>query len=445
MIKGYEQIPGIDFGETFAPVARLVSFRLLVALTALNEWEMHHMDVSIAFLNPPIDGEIYMQLPEGIEWLESSRPVSTAVCKLKKALFGLKQAPRLWYDHIDKFFQTIQLHRSLNDCNLYIASDNKLLLLLYVDDILIVSKDPSRIKAIKEQLHAQYKMNDLGEARRFLGIEIERKAGCLQINQSRFIQTILQRFDMQECNGVYTPMETGQKLLLATDRDELVESSKYQSLIGSLMYLVVGTRPDIAFAVATLSKFNAKPTYNHFLAAKRILRYLQQTANFSLVYKHSKAQMNGYSDSDFAGDPRDRKSTSGYAFILGGAAISWRAKKQSLVSLSSTEAEYIGYSEATREAIWLRRLYHEITQTNPAPQLLQCDNQGALKLCENPKFHERAKHIDIKYHFVRDSFHQGLIELSYIPTTDMVADIMTKAVPRDTHHRHVRNLGLLAN
>ena len=161
VIKGYQQIPGIDFGETFAPVARLVSFHVLVALTALNKLEMHHMDVSTAFLNPPINGEIYMQLPEGIEWLESSRPVSTAVCKLNSVLYGLNQAPRLWYDHIEKFFQTIQLHRSLNDCNLYIANDHKLLLLLYVDNILIVSKDLSRIKAIKNQLHAQYKMNDL--------------------------------------------------------------------------------------------------------------------------------------------------------------------------------------------------------------------------------------------------------------------------------------------
>ena len=250
---------------------------------------------------------------------------------------------------------------------------------------------------------------------------------------------------MQECNRVYTPMEAGQKLLLATDGDELVESSKYQSLLGSLMYLVVGTCPDIAFAVATLSKFNANPTRNHFLAAKRILRYLQQTAHFSLVYKHGQDRMDGYSDSDFAGDPGDRKSTSGYVFILGGAVISWKAKKQSLVSLSSTEAEYIGYSEATREAIWLRRLYHEITQIRPAPQLLRCDIQGAIKLGENPKFHERTKHIDIKYHFVRDSIHQRLIELSYIPTTDMVADIMTKALPRDAHHRHVRNLSLMAH
>ena len=408
VIKGYEQIPRIDFGETFAPVARLVSFRLLVALTALNQWGKHHMDVSTAFLNPPIDGEIYMQLPEGIEWLESSRPVSTAVCKLNKVLYGLKQAPRLWYDHIDKFFQTIQLHRSLNDCNLYIANDHKLHLLLYVDDILILSKDLSRItsKAIKNQLHAQYKMNDLGETRRFLGIEIERKAGCFQINQTQFIQTVLQRFDMEECNGVYTPMEMGQKLLLATDGDELVESSKYQSLLGSLMYLVVGTRPDIAFAVATLSKFNANTTRNHFLAAKRILRYLQQTAHLFLVYKLGQDQMDGYSDSDFAGDPGDSKSTSGYVFILGGAVISWKAKKQSLVSLSSIEAEYIGYSEATQEAIWLRRLYHEITETKPAPQLLRCDNQGAIMLGENPKFHEQTKHIDItsaKIYFTSDA------------------------------------------
>ena len=444
VIKGYEQVPGVDFGETFAPVARLVSFRLLVALATLNKWEIHHMDVSTAFLNPPVDGNIYMQLPEGIDWLESSKLPPNTVCRLNKAIYGLKQAPRLWYNHIDQFLQKIGLYRSPNDCNLYIANDRQLLLLLYVDDILIVSQLSNWIRDIKEKLHAQYEMKDLGLARLFLGIELDYSMGNLRLHQSEFIQTILWRFNMTMCNGVSTPMETGQKLLAATEQDQLVESSKYQSLIGSLMYLVVGTRPDIAFPVATLSKFNAKPTNQHYLAAKRILRYLKQTSNWALIYQNSQHQREivAYSDSDFAGDFGDRKSTSGYIFALAGAAISWKAKKQSLVSLSSTEAEYVGYTEAVREALWLRRLYHEIMRNKLQPQLIQCDNQGAIALCQNPKFHERTKHIDIKYHFIRDCFDQGLIELIYIPTTTMVADIMTKALPRDTHHRHVRSLGL---
>ena len=444
VLKGYKQIPGIDFGETFAPVARLVSFQLLVALTILNHWEIYHIDVSMAFLNPPVDGDIYMQLPEGVDWLEPSKLTSKTVCKLNKALYGLKQALRLWYDHFNKFLQTIELYRSPNNCNLYIANDRKLLLLLYIEDILIISKYKDQIQEMKFKLHAQYEMKDLGLARRFLAIELDYFENCLQLHQSSFIQTILLQFKMNECNGVFTPFETGQRLLAATEQDELIDPSKYQSLIGSLMYLVAGTRPDIAFPIATLRKLNPRPTNQHFLAAKRVLRYLQQTFNWGLVYQKSQQQqeIESYADSDFAGDFGDRKSTSGYIFSLAGAAISWKAKKHSLVSLSSTEAEHIGYSEAAREAIWLRRLYHEITTTELQLQLIKCDNQEAIGLRENPKFHEHTKHIDIKYHFIWDCFDKELITLRYVPTTLMVADIMTKALPRDTHHRHVWNMGV---
>ena len=210
---------------------------------------------------------------------------------------------------------------------------------------------------------------------------------------------------MKQCNGTQTPMETNQKLLPAQPSERLVEPREYRSLVGSLMYLAVGTRPDIAYTVAVLSKFNAKPTDNHFLAAKRLLLYLKQTASLALVYSPANSLV-GYTDSDFAEDIGDRKSTAGYMFgILANAAISSRSKKQTLVSISSTEAEYVGCSEAAREAIRLRRLYNEITTKNvkvnkPAIQLLLSDSQGAISLAETPRFHNRTKHIAVKYHFV---------------------------------------------
>ena len=444
VIKGYEQT---EIGETFAPVAKLVTLRMVLALSTIHGWEIDHMDVVTAFLNPPVNNDIYMFLPEGIDWLDPTKPANTTICKLNKALYGLKEAPRLWYHHIDKFLQSINFQKSTNDPNLYQSTDGELLLILYVDDLLLASKSRSHIDQAKQHLHKRYRMNDLGPARRFLGLEIESLPnGHLRLHQRQFIAKVLHRFNMKQCNGTQTPMETNQKLLPAQPSERLVEPREYQSLVGSLMYLAVGTRPDIAYTVAVLSKFNAKPTDNHFLAAKRLLRYLKQTASLALVYSPANSLF-GYTDSDFAGDIGDRKSTSGYVFILANAAISWRSKKQTLVSLSSTEAEYVGCSEAAREAIWLRRLYNEITTKNakvnkPAIQLLLSDSQGAISLAETPRFHNRTKHIAVKYHFVRDSCATGSIHLEYIPTTQMTADIMTKALPRDTHQRHVLNMGL---
>lgn len=373
VIKGYEQIPGVDFGDTFAPVAKLTSLRLILGHAILNGWETHHMDVVTAFLNPPIDNSVFMDLPEGIEFLEKL-PERICACHLRKALYGLKQAPRLWYQHIDSFLKSIEFSQSANDPNLYLrykplpeAQVLEVVLLLYVDDLLISASNLHAIEEVKALLRAKYSMNDLGPVRQFLGLELlQVSPNTIHLYQARFIATVLKRFQMLDCNRVQTPMDCGQWLLLSLKTDELVDQGEYQSLIGSLMYLVVRTRPDIAFTVATLSKFNAKPNKIHFAAAKRVLRYLKQTKTLALTYRTNlpdvysnlglptnvplfrSGDLLAFSDSDYAVDSNDRKSTSGYVFTLAGAAVSWRAKKQKLVSLSTVEAEYIGYSEAAR-------------------------------------------------------------------------------------------------
>ena len=445
VIKGYEQT---NIGDTFAPVAKLASLLMILALAALNGWEIDHMDVVTAFLNPPVNDEIYyMVLPEGIDWLDPGKPASMTVCKLNKALYGLKEAPRLWYEEIDRFLLSEGVRKSVNDPNLYLCSDCELILLLYVDDLLLTVKDRTRINNTKARLHSRYKMSDLDPARKFLGLEIDRLPnGYIQLHQKPFILKVLQRFNMQECNGVHTPMEPGRRLVAAQDSNKLMDQREYQSLVDSLMYIAVETRPDLAFALSVLSKYNSKPTTDHLLATKRVLLYLMETSGMALVYG-SVDMLIGYTDSDFAGDLNDRKSTSGYVFTLAGIAVSWKSKKQSLVSLSSTEAEYIACSKAIQEGIWLRRLYHEITHRElnaipPSIQLVLSDSQGAICLAKAPRFNTRTKHIDIKYHFVQNACPQGLIELNYLPTAEMPADIMTKVLPRDTHHHHVKRLGL---
>jgi len=491
VIKGYEQVPGIDFGDTFAPVAKLVSFRMLMALSALYGWHVHHMDVVTAFLNPAIDEPVSMELPEGIEWLKPTlRKPSTIQCRLKKALYGLKQAPRLWFQHIDSFLRANGFRQSGNEPTLYIlweshtkespilkSSSGSLFLLLYVDDLLIASLNSGLIKQVKELLSTAYRMTDLGLARQFLNIKIERYSTMnkedssshthaklvyhVRLSQERFIDELLKRFHMVECNGTKTPLETGHDLRVQvptiSTESHLETSSQpinsttlilkeYQSLVGSLMYLMLSTRPDLAFTISTLSKFASAPLPIHLAAAKRVLRYLKATKTLALSFSSElrDAQLVGFSDSDWGGDRDDRKSTAGYVFTIGGTAISWKSKKQPVVALSSTEAEYIGTSEATREAIWLQRLLHELTQSDKPtnPQLLFVDNQGAIKLTENPRFHERTKHIDIKYHFVRQACENGLITVQYISTSKMTADIMTKALPTERHWIHLAGMGL---
>jgi len=260
-------------------------------------------------------------------------------------------------------------------------------------------------------------MSDLGPARKFLGFEIDRLPnGHIQLHQQPFILKVLHRFNMQECNGVHTPMEPGRRPVAAQDSDKLIDQREYQSLVGRLMCIAVGTRPNLAFAISVLSKYNSKPATNYLLATKGVLRYLMETSGMALVYG-SVDHLIGYTDSDFAGDLNERKSTSGYVFTLAGAAVLWKSKKQSLVSLSSTEAEYIACSGAIQEGIWLRGLYHEIThrELNAIPssiQLVLSDSQGAICLAKAPRFNIRTKHIDIKYHFVQDACPQGLIELN---------------------------------
>lgn len=450
MIKGYEQVV---YGETFAPVARLTSLRMLTALAAKNGYHADHMDVIGAFLNPGIDEPEYMELPEGIEWLDSTAvkenggDSSLVICRLLKALYGLKQAPLLWYKEIDTYLKSIGFLHSSFDPNLY-TSDFQVFLLLYVDDILLISKLPSEIQRVKLLLSGKYKMTDLGRATCFLSIEINQRRNSITLSQSRFIQTILRRFQMENCNPVQTPLEPGTQPLDLDDPMTAEDQKTYQSLVGSLMYLAVATRPDLGFTIAYLSKYNSKATYRQLQTAKRTLRYLKATINLGLVYVRDQEglpqdPLTGFSDADFAGDTQDRKSTGGFVFLMAGGAISWRSKKQSMVALSTTESEYIACSEATREALWLRGLYSELSGTKPVSSTpLNVDNQSAIDLSNRPRFHERTKHIDLKRHFTREALQNQEISIVHCPTEQMTADILTKALPRVLHWKHVGAMGL---
>lgn len=475
VIRGYQQVEGVDYGETYAPVSKLATFRLLIYLSAYYGWHIDHMDVVTAFLNPTIDREnIYMRLPPCIEEIDSRVNGSTIV-RLLKALYGLKQAPRLWFEEIHAFLLSIGATQSTTDPNLYMRGGS--LILLYVDDTLIIHVVPEAGNEIKHLLQAKYKMSDLGIARRFLGIQIEQAATGITLSQADYLKKILNRFGMEKAHGSASPMDVNVRLDNPTCEDRQVTDVKgYLAIVGSLMYAALGTRPDIAFCVTALSRYNSAPLTMHLTAAKRALRYLKETLDLKLTFPRAcpitggqtsaipTAKLTGFTDSDWGSHIVDRKSVGGCIFFGGSFGIDpdlprpaagpvhWQSKSQTVVALSTLEAEYIACSDATRKAIWLRRIYQDILDaaailkgenvvTTPVP--LGCDNQGALKLIETGVSKQKTKHIDIKFHHARDEAGKGTVIFHYVASSKNPADLLTKALPIPKHRELTRMSGLL--
>ena len=284
-------------------------------------------------------------------------------------------------------------------------------------------------------LSSKFDMKDLGKLSYFLGMKVEQNEqnGSVWIGQRAYTESLLKRFGMEDCNPVSTPVDISSKLTHATDNDDCMNQHEYQSAIGSLMYLSVSTRPDISYAVSSLARFSSKPTKEHWTALKRLLRYLKGSTKYGILYmKGGTSECIGFSDADWAGDTNDRKSTSGYVFMLSGGAVSWSSKKQKCVALSTAEAEYIALSSAVQESVWLRQLIKELENSPETPTRILEDNQSAIAMTKNPQFHGRAKHIDIRHHFIREQVSRGTVQLKYCPTTEMTADILTKGLSRET-------------
>ena len=335
--------------------------------------------------------------------------------------------------------------KSEADPNLYyiMIGDDPLILVLYVDDLFITGSE-RLIAGCKRDLASEFEMKDIGLMHYFLGLEVWQEPGHIFLGQGKYAIDILKRFQMEDCRPMVTPMITNWKKLNASE-SELVDPTLYRQLIGSLMYLV-NTRPDICFAVNTMSQFMCEPRKVHWVAAKHILRYLQGTVDYGLDYRQGDGvRLVGYTDSDWAGCASDRKSTSGCCFGLGSAVVSWFSRKQQSVALSSAEAEYMAASLASCEAIWLRKMLFGLFGQPLRPSVIYCDNQSCIKLTENPVFHDRSKHIGIRYHFIRDYVQKGAVKLEYISTDEQVADILTKALPRGKHVYFRDKMGVVRN
>ena len=442
--KGYAQTEGVDYFDTFAPVAKFVSIRVLLSWAAIMGWEVHHMDVKTAFLHGKLEEEIYMEQPEGF----AKKGEEDMVCLLVKSLYGLKQAPRAWNKKLHEQLVTLGFKRCESDHNVYLREHKKGLvyLLVYVDDMLIVADSMLAMDACKVDLSKCFTMTDLGEASYFLGMEINRDkdANTIHLQQGAYIKKVLERFDMADCAPMRTPFPTGIKLPLGAEGNYNKSFPEYASAVGSLMYLMVCTRPDLAFAVGAVSRFMSCPVEEHWEAVKRILRYVQGTKDNKLVLGGvvGEATMVGYTDADWGGNDNNRRSISGYCFLLGEGAVSWSSKKQTSVALSSTEAEYMALTQATKEAMWLKRFLGELNLHKGEALTIKVDNQSCIALAKNPEFHARTKHIDIQCHFIREKVEEGEVTLEYCPTRLMVADILTKPLPRDKHEWCTKAMGI---
>jgi transposase InsO family protein len=445
--RGFAQVQGVDYNETFAPVVRYSSLRLLFALVAHHDWELHHMDVKSAYLNGDLEEEIYMEQPEGF----AVPGKEDHVCRLKKSLYGLKQAGRTWHHKIDQALKREGFKSLSAETCIYLRREGNLTIIiaLYVDDLLLASSDLPALTALKAKLASLFEMSDLGEASYVLGMEIKRDRATrtLTINQRTYVRSVLRTHGMEHCKPNKEPMDHRSRLVKSDAQCEPGRVRQFQSVIGALMFAAICTRPDIAYAVSTLSQFASDPSTDHEQAVKRVLRYLQGTSDLGLRYqgagdRHKPPELHGYCDSDWGSHPDDRRSITGYAFLVAGGAVSWQSKRQKSVATSSVEAEYMAARAAVQEAIWWRSILRDLGHSVDLPTQLLSDSQGSIAIANGSDQKTRTKHIDIQYHFTRECVENGQVSLRYIPSADMAADTLTKPLPAPTHQRMRQLLGM---
>ncbi|KAJ3474117.1 hypothetical protein NLI96_g12642 [Meripilus lineatus] len=435
--QGFSQRPGFDYVETFAPTVRMATIRVILALAALEDLELYSIDISQAFLNGDLDVDIYMQQPEGFE-----RGNPGDVVRLVKGLYGLKQAGRLWNQKLHSVLLQMGFKRLKSDASVYlfIRDDVRVIIPIFIDDITLAGRSVASIKAVIAELATHFKLRDLGPSSYLLGIEITRNRSLrsLSLSQRQYIINTLTTFSMFDCNPVSTPMDPGLSLSAAdgpqtdSERQEM-STIPYINAVGALMYLSTCIRPDISYTVHKLARFNTNPGMAHWKAVKHLFRYLKGTMDLTLTYSpnpHSTELFRTFSDADHAGEVDSRKSTGGFVVMIGTGAVSWSSKLQSMVGLSTTEAEFVAGNEAGKELMWIRNLLTEIGYTFDGPSTLFMDNNSAISVAKNPTHHSKMKHVDLRLHWLRDMVESGYISPVHLSTHDMPADLLTKALPR---------------
>ncbi|KAF7367080.1 Integrase catalytic domain-containing protein [Mycena sanguinolenta] len=413
----------------------------ILALAALEDLELWSVDISSAYLYGDISEDVYMELPEG-----STRIPAGHALKLLKSLYGLKQAGHQWHLKLHEVLSSMGYKRVRCEHSVWVyetaASGTRVIVPVFIDDMTIAAKSVEEVRAFIDELSKHFKLRDLGPTKWLLGVEIERdrESRKLSMSQRQYILDVLERASMTDCNPVTTPMDPKVQLT-ANDCPKSAEdvakmkNIPYLHILGAIAYLAVATRPDIAYAVGVLSRFSKNPGWTHWIALKRVLRYLKGTIDQKLTFSGTMGEQGEffttYSDADHGGNPDNGRSTSGFVIMMGGGAISWSSRLQSFVTLSTTEAEYVSAVSAGQEIIWLQNLLEELGYRRDGGATLLIDNQSAISVAKNPDHHGRVKHLDLRFYWLRDVVAEKRILVEHCSTVDMTADVMTKGLGRE--------------
>ncbi|KAK9114554.1 hypothetical protein Syun_021351 [Stephania yunnanensis] len=436
--QGYNQEEGIDYEEAFAPVARLEAIRMLLAYACYNGFLLYQMDVKSAFLNGFINEEVYVEQPPGFE--DHEHPGH--VYHLQKALYGLRQAPRVWYDRLSAFLLEKGFKKGTLDPTLFILIEkhDMLLVQIYVDDIIFGSSNTSLCNEFSSLMTNEFEMSMMGELTYFLGLQIKQSKHGIFINQAKYVRDMSKKFKFENLKACDTPSSSTIKM----DKDQVgkpIDPKLYRGMIGSLLYLTA-SRPDITFSVCLCARFQSDPKESHLKCVKRIFRYLSGTQDLGLWFNKTKSfELRSFVDSDYAGSLVDRKSTSGFCHLLGNSLISWFSKKQNSVALSTAEAEYVSAGSCCAQVLYVKQQLEDY-QILVGCAEIYCDNTSAINISKNPVLRSRTKHIEIRHHFLRDHVQKGDVKLIHVPTEDQLADIFTKPLPREQFSKIRRELGM---
>ena len=428
--KGYTQQEGVDFVDTFSPVAKMTTVKTLLAVSAAKNWSLTQLDISNAFLNGDLHEEIYMKLPPGYTPKQGESLPPNAVCKLQKSLYGLKQACRQWFLKFSSTLISMGFAKSQTDHTLFIKNfgGKYVAVLVYVDDIVIASNDDNEVEQLKANLREVFKLRDLGSLKFFLGLEIARSSKGISICQRKYILELLEETGLMACKPASIPMDPNVKLFSDKDQPILDDPTVYRRMVGRPMYLTI-TRPDITFAVNKLCQFASAPQSLHLKAAYRVLHYLKGTIGLGLFYSaESDLKLKTYTDADWGSCLDTRRSTYGFCMFLGTALIAWKSKKQDVASHSSAESEYRAMSVAVKEVVWIANLCRELQAPQDKPIAFFCDSTAAIHIANNPVFHERTKHVELNCHQVRDMICSVLIKTLHVGTASQLADVFTKPI-----------------